>query len=80
MSTEEEATVPPDLVSFPATGPRDDDGRRSMLEKRMQMEKRSRTSHVDPITARPADGCHRPLEGTRISNPVSVITAAETSW
>lgn len=33
---------------------------------------------VDPITARTTNECHRPLAGPRISNPVSVITAAET--
>lgn len=35
-------------------------------------------SNVDSITARTTNECHRPLTRPRISNPVSVITAAET--
>lgn len=35
-------------------------------------------SNVDPITARTTNECHRPLTRPRISNPVSVITTAET--
>lgn len=31
------------------------------------------------LPLRSVDGCHRPLVGTRISNPVSVITEPETS-
>lgn len=35
-------------------------------------------SNVDPTIAQTTNECHRPLTRPRISNPVSVITAAET--
>lgn len=35
-------------------------------------------SNLDPIIAQATNECHRPLTEPQISNPVSVITAAET--
>lgn len=76
-----------DPVSFPVTvsrgGRHDDSAPRLLLDARKTNANGRNAferSHVDPITvATRVDGCHRPLVGTRISNPVSVITAPETS-